>query len=323
VLRRVLLQSWQSPNLLTVLLWPLSLVYRLGAAGHRGLYQIGFKKRSKAELPVIVVGNLTVGGTGKTPLVIHIVELLQSQGYRPGVISRGYLADGDRGSCLIADDDSAKEVGDEALLIAQRTGVPVAVGSKRHTSIELLKAQCDVIVSDDGLQHWALMPHISVCIHDADADANRCLLPAGSWREPKKRLSEFDICVARDADQDQQDCYAMTLGAESPISLLTDNSALFPRDEVIHAVAGIARPARFFASCRALGYQIIEHAFGDHHHFTPQDIEFGGQVVLMTEKDAVKCRHFASEQHWYLPVSAKLSDDFNRLLLAKLSSAIT
>lgn len=321
-LRKHLLRAWQDVNLLSVLLLPLSAVYWCLLNIHKSLYSLGIKNSNKASLPVIVVGNLSVGGTGKTPLVIHVVELLKRHGFKPGVVSRGYNSTAEQGSFILEASMPAALVGDEPSLIARRTSVPVAVGSSRHQSIELLTDLCDVIVCDDGLQHWPLKADLRLCIDDVTATSNPFLLPAGPWREVKSRMASMDMIVARNSDSDHDGQFFMQLEAKEPLNLLSAKPGL-DIEQTIHAVAGIAQPSRFFDTCKTLGLSIVEHAFADHHQFVESDLNFDQRAVLMTEKDAVKCLPFAKAHHWYLPVTAKLSENFDANLLNKLDKAIT
>ena len=325
-LRNLVLNSWREISLLTIFLLPLSLLYWCIARIHRAVYSLGIKKQRKAVLPAIVVGNLSVGGSGKTPMVIHLVNLLKSYGFRPAVVSRGYKSKSHSASFIVEPDTVASIAGDEPSLIVRRTGVPVAVGSNRHNSIDLLKQRCDVIVCDDGLQHWPLNADVRLCINDTGVSSNPFLLPAGPWREPQSRLASMDIIVERGADSDQQGSdyqmrYGMQLEPLEPINLLTQEKG-FPFGQHVHAVAGIAQPERFFDTCLALGLSITKHALPDHHQFAADDLNFGDMPVLMTEKDAVKCIEFAKPNFWYLPVNAVLSDDFDKAVLDKLNQAI-
>ncbi len=319
-LTKLVLKSWSRIGLVSVLLLPLSALYWVLLSVHRGVHHLGFLKRQKAVLPTIVVGNLSVGGTGKTPLVIHIVEHLKNQGFKPGVVSRGYKADSQE-SMLIDANTAVSIAGDEPYLIARRTCVPIAIGSKRHASIDLLREICDVIVCDDGLQHWPLQADVEVCINDSGAGSNPFLLPAGPWRESQSRLKTIDIIVERDCESAQDSQFSMTLESFEPRNLLELDRS-FPDGQIIHAVAGIAKPKRFFDTCESLGLSIVEHPYSDHHQFSESDLNFAQEEVLMTEKDAVKCIEFAKPNYWYLPVSAKLSADFDSALINKLKQAI-
>lgn len=320
-------QSWIKPNGLTLLLRPLSWLY-LGLFKLRALlYKVGFLSSYQAPLPVIVVGNLTVGGTGKTPLVIYLIEQLRRQGFNPGVISRGYGGQAPNYPYFVALDSPAAHSGDEPALIVRRTQAPMVVGANRQQSITMLmqQSEVDIIISDDGLQHLALQRSLEICVLDQTSPQdNTYLFPAGPYREPSSRLNSVDLVVQHGASGDAnltsgQPTYAMNLVADAPkqVSSTADNGQ-FDNTQAIHAVAGIGNPQRFFATCQALGYDIKPRTFPDHHAFSQADIDLDGQV-LMTEKDAVKCQSIVDSRHWYLPVDAKLSADFNAALTAFLA----
>lgn len=319
-LQRAIENSWLKPNLLTVLLWPLSLIYGALFALRSKLYAHGFLKSHRAPLPVIVVGNLTVGGTGKTPLVIFLVEELRRQGFTPGVISRGYGGQATQYPCVVERETLPEHSGDEPALIVRRTGVPMVVGADRAASINTLLdlgLGVDIIVSDDGLQHLALQRDIEICLLDATSpQTNTCLLPAGPYRERKSRLAAVDLVVEHGLAGDSNAAFAMRLSPREPKLVAPERAiskeapSVFDAEQEFHAVAGIGNPTRFFNTCRDLGYRFKAHPFADHHEFSSADINFDGEPVLMTEKDAVKCRYLADSQHWYLPVDATLSEDF-------------
>ena len=335
-----LLNSWQEANTLTALLWPLSLIYRLAFFIRAKLYAFGFFQSYKATVPVIVVGNLTVGGTGKTPLVIHLVDVLRANGFTPGVISRGYSGSAQDYPLFVADDTSPVESGDEPALIVRRTGVPMSVGSDRKASIELLleEASVDVIISDDGLQHLALDRDIEVCLIDETVDSNNThVLPAGPYREPLTRLGSVDLVVrhrqrlnaieGRDNGEYDEKSFDMCLKAGEPKQVCQANDELNNKLDVtkpLHAVAGIGNPKRFFSTCDQLGMDFDEYSFPDHYQFEAQDFAFDDEkAILMTEKDAVKCTQFANDKLWFLPVDANLSDGFSDLLLDLLKEKLT
>ena len=318
--------SWRKANILTLALWPLSLVYRVLFSLRGALYQLKILQRYRAPLPVIIVGNLTVGGTGKTPLVIYLVEELRRQGFKPGVISRGYGSNADNYPCVVSPDTPVSHSGDEPALIVRRTAVPMTIGADRKAAIETLikHADVDIIISDDGLQHLALQRDLEICLmDDTSAYSNKCLLPAGPYREPLVRLQSVDIIVKHGLKQDNSTEFAMNLEPRPP-RLVKEQSAQtsveFDPKHAFHAVAGIGNPQRFFDTCRALNYTFTAHSFADHHVFSKRDLAFDGMPVLMTEKDAVKCQEFADNTHWYLPVDAKLSEDFKALLMRKLQA---
>ncbi len=321
-IKKSLLKSWTKPNALTSLLRPLSMVYRGAFALRKTAFDHGLLDSYQAPVPVIVVGNLTVGGTGKTPLVVYLVEQLRLQGFSPGVISRGYSGEAETYPLAIEVDTPVQQSGDEPALIVRRTKAPMVVGPDRRASIELLLRDynVDLIISDDGLQHFALERDIEIClIDDTSEQENQNLLPAGPYREPMTRLLKVDYIVRHGGDVGNADNqFSMRLIPGKPQAVNTDNTSAFPQDAHFQALAGIGNPQRFFDTCSELGFSITPHRFADHHHFTESDINFAGQPVLMTEKDAVKCGELANENHWYLPVNAELSDGFSVTIAAAI-----
>jgi tetraacyldisaccharide 4'-kinase len=271
-----------------------------------------------------VVGNLTAGGTGKTPLTLALVEALRARGRRPGVVSRGYGGD-QRAPILLGDTPDPAQVGDEPCLI-RAGGVPVAVGRDRPAAARLLlDAGCDVLIADDGLQHYRLARDVEICVIDGVRRfGNGHLLPAGPLREPLARLAAVDFRVCNGG--------AAATG-EIPMQLaggwaraLADGHEQDLRafaDHRVHAVAGIGHPQRFFDSLRAQGIAVIEHAFSDHHAFVPVDLRFGDDLpVLMTEKDAIKCHGFAQPHWWSVPVRAVLPDSFYDAVYERIGGAV-
>lgn len=312
-------EHWYGRSPLSLALAPLGRLYCLVAVLRRKAYQLGLRPVCRLPVPVIVVGNITVGGTGKTPLVAWLARFLKQAGYTPGIISRGY-----RGNATVwpqavdAGSDPAL-VGDEAVLLARRGECPVMVGPDRAAAARALleRYPCDVIISDDGLQHYRLGRDIEIAVIDgARRFGNGRCLPAGPLREPRGRLRSVDFIVVNGGNAvDGQ--YSMRL-VEQDARNLTDEENVRPVATFgkVHAVAGIGNPARFFSRLRALGLQIIEHPFPDHHAYRPQDLDFGDiRPLLMTEKDAVKCRRFAQTHHWYMPVEAQLDERFGERLL--------
>ncbi len=316
---------WYSNNPLSVLLVPLSWLFCLVAVLRRIAYRTGLRKITRLPVPVIVVGNISVGGTGKTPLVAWLVEYLKQAGYAPAIVSRGYGGNAPRWPQQVNAGSDPALVGDEAVLLARRSGCPMAVAPNRVAAARkvLESAACDIIISDDGLQHYALGRDIEIAVIDgARRFGNGYCLPAGPLREPQGRLNSVDLVVVNNG-QAGQGQFSMRLRS-GLIRNLCDESMMRQSAEfqgqVIHAVAGIGHPARFFDHLKSLGMTIIEHAFPDHHPFVAQDIQFGDNApVIMTEKDAVKCRGFAGAQHWYLPVDAELDEDFGKQLLNLLA----
>lgn len=271
------------------------------------------------RVPVIVIGNFTVGGTGKTPLIIAVVERLKRLGLKPGVISRGYGRAG-RSAHSVHGGSTAGQSGDEPLLIFRRTHVPVQVDSDRlAAALHLIGVGCDVIVSDDGLQHRNLPRQIEIEVYDAARGyGNGRLLPAGPLREFPRKV---DMRVGNGLDADTASDYRMQLHLTYCVRLLDGARRRLSEfsAEPVHAVAGIGNPGRFFKALEAEGIRIIAHPFPDHHRFEPSDLP--GGTVLMTEKDAVKCLAMEREDLWAVPAEADLSDVFFRDLEQQLECA--
>jgi tetraacyldisaccharide 4'-kinase len=292
---------------------PIAALYGLIVRTRRAMYRHGWKRVEKLSVPVIVIGNITVGGAGKTPLVIALVEALRARGFNPGVVSRGHSGSAHT-PMLLDDNPDPRVVGDEPALIELRTRVPVAIGRDRPAAARLLLGRgVDVIVADDGLQHYALARNIEICVVDgARRFGNARLLPAGTLREPPSRLAEVDFVVCNGGEA-QHGEIPMRLHAEIACNLLDDSArplAAFANAR-LHAVAGIGNPRRFFDMLRGHGIDPVEHAFPDHHAYKAHDLEFDDPLpVLMTEKDAVKCRAFAKENWWSVPVVAELPESF-------------
>ena len=319
-LARLLPRWWYqrglSPFLLPLL--PLSWFFRLVVAVRRWAYRCGLLCSFRLAVPVIVVGNLTVGGSGKTPLVIWLVRCLREHGFHPSVISRGY-GGAERGVRAVTADSPASAVGDEPLLLARRTGVPVFVGRDRVAAGRALLAAhptCDVIVSDDGLQHYRLRRDAEIAVFDGRGAGNRRLLPAGPLREPLGRLTAVTAVVWNSAPPGSNFAdvhvpqFPMRLAAES-FYALNDSARRCSVEDLrpkrLFALAGIGDPSRFFAQLAALGLVFEAHPFPDHHVYTMADLAFAREgTLLMTEKDAVKCASFPLHDAWVLPVEAEL-----------------
>jgi tetraacyldisaccharide 4'-kinase len=305
---------------------PLSLIYGAAAGSRRYLYARHWRRSVQISSPVIVIGNLSVGGTGKTPLVCWLVSRLTEMGMRPGVVTRGY--GGSSGSVrLIRAADDPDIVGDEPILLARRTGAPVAIGRDRPAASRLLvETGCNVVVSDDGLQHYALARDCEIVVIDGDRRfGNGWLLPAGPLREPPGRLAGADAVVVNGGRVMVDGALSMRLEANCAVGVI--GSSVKALDEFagqsVHAVAGIGNPERFFNMLRSHGIEVVGHALADHARLRAADISFDDErPVLMTEKDAVKCAALAGPRHWYVPVTAAFSGAESKALLDIVTQAI-
>ena len=315
------MRHWYRRGAVAWLLWPASVVFGFAVAVRRLLYWLRILKSAHPGIPVIIVGNLTAGGSGKTPLVLWIAQFLKSKGWSPGIVSRGYggSIEFPRAATVAAE---AEDVGDEPIVLSRRSGCPVWVGPDRLKVIEALRAQhpdVNVLVLDDGLQHYRLRRDVEIAVVDSRGFGNGFLFPAGPLREPPRRLKSVDAVVSHGAGVKG---FAMQLEGEVA-HRMTDARERQPlqawRGQKLHAVAGIGNPSRFFVHVGRLGPKVVPHPFPDHHRFIPEELEFGDQApVLMTEKDAVKLRRYARAEWWVLPVSAKLDPAFGDWLLGKL-----
>jgi tetraacyldisaccharide 4'-kinase len=324
--------TWHTPRVtpLGAILWPLSLLFRTLVAVRRALYRAGVLRAQRLAVPVVVVGNITVGGAGKTPLVHALADHLARRGFRPGIVSRGY-GGSNVAPRAVAPGDDPGVVGDEPLIFAA-AGLPVWIGHDRAAAGRgLIEANpgCDVIIADDGLQHYALARNVEVAVIDASREfGNGLMLPAGPLREPISRLREVDAVVrlvARDAQRPSAPDGRETLMWHEPLpwrNLRVPSREANPaqwRGREIHAVAGIGNPQRFFDMVTAPGITASCHPFPDHHAFTAADISFpGAEAILMTQKDALKCAAFADERCWYLPLRAKIDPALAALVEEKL-----
>lgn len=342
---------WYDPSkansLSRKLLMPLSYVY---SAVNNIQRKTQTKNQTKLACPVIVVGNITVGGTGKTPLTIHIVKLLQQAGYHPAIITRGYGGKATTWPQAVTAQSDPNLVGDEAVIMASSTGAPVYAGANRLESIEqLLNASntahsaenrvehsVDVIVSDDGMQHYKLPRDIQIAVIDGERQlGNGYCLPAGPLREKKERLKECDLVVMNSNvvtinNSDEKRYFEMALTGQTLINLSTLEAKPLSdlNGETIQALTGIGNPQRFYTSLKDAGIKVIENSFPDHYAFEQTDLDFDeASTVIMTEKDAVKCKPLLdsrptdSKQYWCLPVTATLPNEFNIALLTKLKEA--
>lgn len=315
----------KSLHVLTILLLPVAGLFGLCAAIRRLLFKLRIIKTFRFPVPVIVVGNISVGGTGKTPFVIWLANFLQAQGYTPGIVTRGVGGKKHIKPHCVSVDDVASTVGDEALLLAQNTHCPVVISVDRVAAVtELLKNnKCNIVISDDGLQHYRLSRDIEIVMVDSERGfGNRCLLPAGPLREPVSRLRAVDMVVEHGGNKASQ--YTMTLlplecvSVTNPLHKISFDE--FVRGNV-HAFAGIGHPQRFFTVLQTAGFNLTTHIFPDHYLYKPQDFDFRDALpILMTEKDAVKCAAFADERYWYVRVAAVVNEAVKQTLLTKLTS---
>ena len=304
---------WNSINPVSLLLLPLAGLFCSLSWLRRKLYRLGVLASWKSPLPVIIVGNITVGGSGKTPLIIELVRQLQRRGRKPAVISRGYGGHGKTWPQLVGPDAVARQVGDEPVLIFQRTACPVVVGPNRKQDIQRIIEgfDCDIILCDDGMQHYALQRDIEIAVVDARRRfGNGFCLPAGPLREMVSRLRQVDLVLLNGGDM-QQSAFQMRIETCRPLSprLETRPLAEFVGKKV-HAVAGIGDPQRFFDMLAEQGLELIPHAFADHYPYTRNELIFDDECpVLMTEKDAVKCADFNLENHWAVALDIRLSSN--------------
>jgi tetraacyldisaccharide 4'-kinase len=321
-------RHWYRLSALSLALWPVSLAYRLLVALRRLAYRSGALQVVRLPVAVIVVGNIVVGGTGKTPLVLWLAAMLKNNGWTPAILSRGYRSSAAT-PVEVAAGSPANVVGDEPLLLARHSGCPVWIGRDRiRAASGLLTAhpECDVLILDDGLQHYRLARDIEIAVEDERGAGNGFLLPAGPLREPASR--RVDAWVANTAPCGAHNpCFRMELRGDIfrcvAAAKASAPAAAFAGKR-LHAVAGIGNPQRFFDHLARLGMATVNHVFPDHHAYTARDLNFGDcEALLMTEKDAVKCEAFARE-HWYaLQVEAELAPAFFDFILAKLNGLKT
>jgi tetraacyldisaccharide 4'-kinase len=296
--------------------WPLralSALYRAALRARRSLYALGWKRTERVGVPVVVVGNITVGGTGKTPLTIALADDLARRGWNPGVVLRGY-GGRVRAATRVTARSTPEDVGDEAVLIARATGLPVAIGRARVDAARLLvrDAGCRVIVSDDGLQHWAMARDVEIAVVDGTRRlGNGHLLPAGPLREPADRLARVDFVVCNGTPREGE--VGMTVRGARARSLTTGQTHALAdwRGRTVHAVAGIGNPERFFVMLEGLGLNVVRHALDDHHRYDGAELRYDDtHPVLITDKDAVKCADHANERVYVVPVEAQVDETF-------------
>ena len=322
-----LVRAWYRPELSAALfpLLPLSaLVKREAFKRYKAFKQ---NPPWKPPVPVIVVGNVTAGGTGKTPMVAALVKRLREEGYRPGVISRGYASSKSASSLLVKAGDDPAQCGDEPVMLAELTGVPIVVDADRQRAVKHLLnvTDCNLVISDDGLQHYHLHRDLEIALVDgARGLGNGYCLPAGPLRESGDRLKEVDLVVSNGPLQRELPVEPLLMTLQPAQILPVDGhsrSFAGEKGDVVHGVAGIGNPQRFFTTLEQRGFSVKPHAFPDHHSFQPDDLSsLGGGIVIMTAKDAIKCRPFARENWWYLTVEAQLPESFWTKVLGRLTN---
>jgi len=321
-----LMQCWQQRGLLARVLLPVGWLFFALVRLRRLAYQRGWLRSKQLPVPVIVIGNLIAGGAGKTPLTLWLAQHLQALGRKPGIVSRGYGRT-DHSIQKVGAGRTAFEVGDEPLLLAQRSGCPVFVGADRGTAADALlrdHPECDVILCDDGLQHLRLARDVEILVMDRRGLMNGWPLPAGPLRETVARLAQVDALVLHDNDQVRMDgvpTYQMHLSGTHFYRLDEPDHQVGPealQGLHLHAFAGIGEPQRFFDHLFALGITCETHAFADHHRYSSADLNFSGDALLTTEKDALKCVGLTDVPIWVLPVEAVVEPDLARFVLEKI-----
>ena len=317
------MQFWYSRSWIAWLLCPFSLLFWLITTVRRALFRLNLLKSYRAPVPVVIVGNLSVGGNGKTPAVIWLVQKLTKCGLNVGVISRGYGSKAKNYPLLVTPTSDPIEAGDEPVLIAARTQAPVCISPNRQQAIECLLqyAKCDVIISDDGLQHYKLQRDFELVIMDAERGlGNGFLLPSGPLRELPSRLKNVDIIITNGSENQCSDA-VMTLKPQYAVNLVTKAQRPLNEFSQATAIAGIGNPPRFFTMLQQHGIQLMEtQAFQDHQSFSPELFaKFDkNRPLLMTEKDAVKCMTFAEEHWWYVQVTTEIQGEKAQQFIQKI-----
>jgi len=326
---------WYTPRPAAALffLWPLSALFAALVFLRRFFFKTGLLRTERLPAPVIVIGNLTVGGAGKTPLTLALAEALREHGFNPGIISRGYggsLTSDSKQPFPVLPDADPKATGDEPLLLARRSGLPVWIGRNRAAAGKALLAahpEVDCLLCDDGLQHYQLQRDLEIAVFDARGLGNGRIMPVGPLREPISRLAEVDIVISHGSPhlpKLTKPCFAMHLEPGDCYRL--DNPAerrpaIAFRRQALHAVAGIGNPQRFFATLDALGLTYTPHPFPDHHPYTEEDLAFApGESILMSEKDGVKCSRLHIPNTWALPVTARIAPELVTLVVARIKT---
>jgi len=321
--------SWYKKRLWLWILWPFSRLIKSLVTRRRNKFLLNSELSWKPNIPVIVVGNIIVGGSGKTPFVIWLSKLLEEQGYKPGIVSRGYGSKSNQYPLLINDDSRIEDSGDEPLIIHRNTNRPVCISPNRTQAVKKLleDTDTDIVISDDGLQHYKLGRDMEIIVFDGlRGIGNSLCLPAGPLREPIERSKDADFIVSStkklNIEEIQEDC----LMTYKPLEWvrLSDNRRFpakdWPLSRNVHAVAGIGNPSKFYNTLTVLGLNLVEHSFPDHYQFKEEDLNFeDNHPILMTEKDAVRCMDMKNKNLWYLSIEAEIKDgSFKTELLTKL-----
>ena len=307
---------YKTHSFLSNILRPFSFLYRIIIKARRYLYAMGIKKIKKFSVPVIVVGNITVGGSGKTPMVIWLANALKKKGFHPGLVSRGYRGQGNRLPHSVSATSDPKKVGDEAVLLAMKTQCPMVVCRNRSAAVQQLLHDfyCDIVISDDGLQHYALGRNIEIALLDNRSLGNKRCLPAGPLREPMSRLNMVHFIITKRLRSIE-------------IYQLQNSEKKIYFDELenltVHAVAGIGNPEYFFQELKILGAHVITHPFPDHYLYRLEDFNFDDDhPIILTEKDAIKCKQFNNERLFCLSVDAVIHDQFQQDFFQYLKTSI-
>lgn len=324
-----LVNAWYQGHPALLLLRPLEWLYRKVVQRKRQRFLAGQSPSYRAPVPVIVVGNITVGGTGKTPLILYLIDHCRARGLRVGVVSRGYGAQPPSVPWRVTAEQSADEAGDEPLLLVRRSGVALMIDPDRARAVQALLSTepLDLILCDDGLQHYRLARDLELVLIDAvrGLGNGRCL-PAGPLREPQARLQSVDAVLFNGASADSAEGFGFTLQPTALVNVASGERQsldVFAPGQAVHAVAGIGNPQRFFRTLEALNWRPIAHAFADHATYSAASLEFSPSLpLLMTEKDAVKCRAFAQPDWWYLAVDARPSPAFSAWLDGQLDALL-
>jgi len=322
---KVLSKLHYSKSLVSLFLLPLSVIYFLISFARKYLYRFNLLKSFKIQVPVIVIGNITSGGTGKTPLVIHLANELKKNGYHPGIISRGY-GPKRNGVSEVNQKSNVENIGDEPILIHKHTHLPVFISKDRVLAAKALikkYKKIDVILSDDGMQHYRLKRDMEILVIDGTRRfGNGYLLPAGPLRESRRKVKAVDAIVCNEKKV-IDGSYLMKYKSYFLINLKTKQK--IPLNKVhlnnLHAIAGIGNPDRFFNYLKALGLIFDSTSYKDHYPFTKKDFKtMNDKNIIMTEKDAVKCEKFARDNFWYLPVVAEIDSKFTDFILNKMKN---